>query len=172
MIGSIFLFEESRGGSGWLSFLLTSPFWLLFAVWPFIWLWLVTRRNDEWVEIDDDVISGENGETIARFVQKDGVRYVDIDAFADTFKCSRDVPTVTLPGGTERFARLDDVRHMEMCIRDSLTRHQLHPALYPIFRSLGPCQRHACSRLQREPSSERRNRRNPAYDAKLGASRL
>ena len=60
----------------------------------------------------DDVISGENGETIARFVQKDGVRYVDIDAFADTFKCSRDVPTVTLPGGTERFARLDDVRHM------------------------------------------------------------
>lgn len=112
VIGSIFLFEDSRGGSGWLSFLLTSPFWLLFAVWPFIWLWLVTRRNDEWVEIDDDVISGENGETIARFVQKDGVRYVDIDAFADTFKCSRDVPTVTLPGGTERFARLDDVRHM------------------------------------------------------------
>ena len=45
-------------------------------------------------------------------VQKDGVRYVDIDAFADTFKCSRDVPMVTLPGGTERFARLDDVRHM------------------------------------------------------------
>ena len=57
VIGSIFLFEDSRGGSGWLSFLLTSPFWLLFAVWPFIWLWLVTRRNDEWVEIDDDVIS-------------------------------------------------------------------------------------------------------------------
>ena len=40
VIGSIFLFEDSRGGSGWLSFLLTSPFWLLFAVWPFIWLWL------------------------------------------------------------------------------------------------------------------------------------
>lgn len=107
IIGSIFVFEDAAGNSAWLTLLLTAPFWLMFAVWPFLWLWLKTRRNPNWVEMDDDIVAGDK---TARLVQKDGVRYVDMDAFAAVFETPTDLPYVTLPGGDERFVKVDDVR--------------------------------------------------------------
>lgn len=106
IIGSIFLFEDSQGGSGVFSFILTSPFWLAFALWPFLWLWLKTRKDPAMVEIDDDITA--DGKT-ARLVLKDGVKYVQAEPFSETFRVKIE-KTVKLAGGDENFARLDELR--------------------------------------------------------------
>lgn len=107
VMGSIFVFEDVSGGTGWLTLLLTAPFWLMFAVWPVLWLWLATRRNPDWVELDDDIIAGEK---MARLVQHNGVRYVDMDAFSFVFGTPTDLDFVNIPGGDERFVTIDTVR--------------------------------------------------------------
>ncbi len=106
VVGSVFLFEDIEGGSGYFSFLLTSPFWLMFAVWPFLWLWLKSRRDPALVEIDDDITAA--GKT-ARLVQKEGVRYVESAPFSAVFGVKAR-GTVKLAGGDEDFTRLEDVR--------------------------------------------------------------
>ncbi len=108
IFGAIFLFEDSQGGSLQLSFLLTSPLWLLFAAWPFLWLWRITRRDPAMVTVDDDITAGD---VRARLVEKDGVRYVEALPFLETFGCERPrTATVKLPGGDEDFLPLEAFR--------------------------------------------------------------
>ena len=107
IMGSIFGFEDIRGGSGWLTVIMTSPFWILFIVWPFLWLWLVNQKNAALVEIDEDISTDTD---TARLVQKDGVRYVEAPPFLQTFHINADMPTVLLPGGDEHFVELETVR--------------------------------------------------------------
>ena len=108
IFGAIFLFEDFQGGSITLSFLLTSPLWLLFAAWPFLWLWRVTRRDPAMVTVDDDIVAGD---VCARLVEKDGVRYVEAAPFLKTFGCERPAgEAVKLAGGDEDFLPLDAFR--------------------------------------------------------------
>ncbi len=108
IFGAIFLFEDFQGGSLTLSFLLTSPLWLLFAAWPFLWLWRVTRRDPAQVTVDDDLVAGD---VRARLVEKDGVRYVEAVPFLETFGCERPAAEVVkLTGGDEDFLPLDAFR--------------------------------------------------------------
>lgn len=59
VMGGIFVFEDTQGGTGWLTWTMTAPFWIAFALWPFLWLWLRSRRDEAAVEIDDDIAAGE-----------------------------------------------------------------------------------------------------------------
>lgn len=107
IVGSIFLFEDTAGGTGWLTLILTSPFWLAFALWPFLWIALKMNKSPEYVESDEDFTFSA---LTLRVVQKDGVRYLEKDAVAELLagKCSAE--PVALPGGEEVFVRLEDVR--------------------------------------------------------------
>ena len=54
MLGTAFTMEgttgtEGLGGLG-MAALLTAPFWLAFAVWPFFWLWRLVRDRRLWTE--------------------------------------------------------------------------------------------------------------------------
>lgn len=107
MFGSIFVFEDTAGGSGVFAWIFTAPFWVLFALWPFLWVWLKFRRDPHAVDIDDDItVEG----LTARLVRKDGVDYVEIEPFCATFKLPEPDEEVHLPGGNERFARLEHFR--------------------------------------------------------------
>lgn len=106
VFGAIIQFEDTQGGSGTLSLILTSPFWLAFAVWPFLWLWIRTRKDPTMVDFDDDVTV--DGKT-ARLIIKDGKRYVQAESFAEIFGV-KTAGTVKLAGGDEDFVCLEDVR--------------------------------------------------------------
>lgn len=108
IVGSIFVFEDTEGGSGIFAWIFTAPFWLVFALWPFLWMWLKMRNDPVLVEIDDDITAA--GRT-ARLVQKDGIRYVETAPFADVFGVHA-AGCVRLPGGDEAFTRLDDIREL------------------------------------------------------------
>ena len=110
IFGSIFLFEDTEGGSGVFAWIFTAPFWLMFAAWPLLWVWLKSRRDPALVEIDDDIAAGD---AAARLVQKDGVRYAEAEGLRKTFGV--EVPrskTVRLAGGDEDFVRIDDLREL------------------------------------------------------------
>lgn len=110
VFGSIFVFEDTAGGSGVFAWIFTAPFWVLFALWPFVWVWLKARRAPDLVEIDDDITAGE---MTARLVQYNGVRFVEAHPFAQTFGVKLEaIETVAIPGGDETFVRLDDVRSL------------------------------------------------------------
>ena len=81
-IGGIFVFEDTQGGTGWLTWTMTAPFWLAFILWPFLWAYLATRRNPEYVEMDDDIRAGD---AVCRLVQKNGVRYAEKSALDAAF---------------------------------------------------------------------------------------
>ena len=98
-IGGIFVFEDTQGGTGWLTWTLTAPFWLAFVVWPFLWGYLATRRNPDYVEIDDDI---RTDDSVCRLVQKDGVRYAEKASLLSAFDIRGALPTQTLAGGTEQ----------------------------------------------------------------------
>ena len=106
IVGSIFMFEDTEGGSGTFALILTAPFWFVFVLWPFLWIWLKTRRDPALVEIDDDITAA--GRT-ARLVQKEGVRYVETAPFAAAFGVAAK-GTVRLPGGDEAFTPVEDIR--------------------------------------------------------------
>lgn len=106
VFGAIIQFEDTQGGSGTLSLILTSPFWLAFAVWPFLWLWIRTRKDPTMVDFDDDV--SVDGKT-ARLIIKDGKRYAQAESFAEIFGV-KTAGTVKLAGGDEDFVCLEDVR--------------------------------------------------------------
>lgn len=107
MFGSIFVMEDTRGGTGWLTWILTSPFWIAFGMWPILWLWTRFTKNPSWVEMDEDIPA--DGVTV-RLVQKDGVRYVDAAEAARVFGLPKTWPTIKIPGGEEDFARIEDLR--------------------------------------------------------------
>ena len=106
VFGSIFLFEDTMGGSGVFAWILTAPFWIMFVVWPFLWVWLKTRRSPELVEIDDDIVAGD---VKCRMVQKEGVRYVERDSFEKAFDLVSERPFVKIPGGDEDFIAVKDI---------------------------------------------------------------
>ncbi len=107
VMGSIFVFEDTQGGTGWLTWTMTAPFWIAFALWPFLWLWLKSRRDEASVEIDDDIAAGE---VKCRLVQKGGVRYAEIDQVREEFSIQGRLNPVTLSGGNEAFVKLDELR--------------------------------------------------------------
>lgn len=106
VIGAIFVFEDIKGGSGWLTLLMTSPLWVAFAVWPFLWLWLRSKRDPSYVEIDDDIVAGD---VKCRMVQKDGIRYMQKDDLK-LFNIEENLKAVTLEGGDELFVNVESVR--------------------------------------------------------------
>ncbi|MGN1208922.1 MAG: hypothetical protein ACI4SV_01365 [Duodenibacillus sp.] len=109
-LGGIFVFEDTLGGSGTFVWIFTAPFWALFAAWPFLWLWLRTRKGASLVEMDDDIRAGD---VSLRLVQKDGVRYVGREQLAKVLAAQANkLPnrSETLAGGDEAFVRLEDVR--------------------------------------------------------------
>ena len=106
VFGAIIQFEDTQGGSGTLSLILTSPFWLAFALWPFLWLWIRARKDPAMVDFDDYVTV--EGKT-TRLIIKDGKRYVEAKPFAEAFGVTT-AGTVKLAGGDEDFARLEDIR--------------------------------------------------------------
>ncbi len=107
VMGSIFVFEDTQGGTGWLTWTMTAPFWIAFALWPFLWLWLRSRRDETSVEIDDDIATGE---VKCRLVQKGGVRYAELDQVREEFSIQGRLNPVTLSGGNEAFVKLDELR--------------------------------------------------------------
>lgn len=109
VMGSIFVFEDTQGGTGWLAWTMTAPFWIAFALWPFLWLRLISGRRPEYVEIDDDIAAGEKK---CRLVQKEGRRYLEKTALKDVFGVDDDLETVKLPGGNEEFVAVDSVREI------------------------------------------------------------
>lgn len=106
-IGGIFVFEDTQGGTGWLTWTLTAPFWLAFVVWPFLWGYLATRRNPDYVEIDDDI---RTDDSVCRLVQKDGVRYAEKASLLSAFDIRGALPTQTLAGDTEEFVPIEALR--------------------------------------------------------------
>lgn len=107
VLGTIFLFEDTLGGSGIFAWIFTAPFWAVFVAWPFLWVWLKTRKYPEWVEADDDITA----ETVkCRLVQKDGVRYVDKHEAEEKFGIALQCDVVKIPGGDENFAALECLR--------------------------------------------------------------
>ncbi|MDO4938098.1 MAG: hypothetical protein Q4E62_09290 [Sutterellaceae bacterium] len=106
IFGTIFVFEDTVGGSGLFAWIFTAPFWVMFAVWPFMWAYLKMRMTPEMVEVDDDIVVGE---TKCRLVQKDGVRYVERASFEAAFEQKLTEPTVKLAGGDEDFVELSKV---------------------------------------------------------------
>lgn len=108
VIGAIFVFEDLKGGSGWLTILLTLPLWGAFVVWPFLYGWLRTRRDATYVEIDDDIVSEDK---VCRMVQKNNVRYGVKDDIEHVFGLQINVETVKLEGGDESFVPLDAIRN-------------------------------------------------------------
>lgn len=102
VIGSIFMFEDAAGGTGWLTTILTAPFWLMFALWPVLWAWLRLRVNPDCVEMDEDFPA--DGKSI-RVVQKDGERFVERASFAAVFPGQADKlqELRRIPGGDEEF---------------------------------------------------------------------
>lgn len=108
VFGSIFMFEDTAGGSGVFAWIFTAPFWVLFALWPLLWAWLRLRRAPGLVEIDDDITAG--GAT-ARLVQSEGIRYVEAAPFAQAFNLNlKGIETASIPGGGEVFVKLENVR--------------------------------------------------------------
>lgn len=107
MIGGIFVFEDIKGGSGWLTILLTSPLWLMFIVWPFLYAWLRSMRNTDYVEIDDDI---KTPTLTCRMVQKDAIRYIDKEDLQRIFNVQATAQPVRLEGGPEEFFKIEDVR--------------------------------------------------------------
>ena len=109
IFGTIFLFEDAGGGSLVLSFLLTAPLWCLWAAWPLLWLWRVAVKNPATVTLDDDI---EAAGIRARLVVKDGVQYVEKEAFSRAFHCAvpEGAQNQSLSGGDEVFVRLDVFR--------------------------------------------------------------
>lgn len=108
IFGAIFLFEDHAGGSLTLSFLLTAPLWLMFALWPLLWFWRIIRRDPTQVTIDEDIAVGEN---VARLVEKDGVRYVEAQPFLAVFHGEKPKAAgVKLEGGEEVFLPLEAFR--------------------------------------------------------------
>lgn len=107
MFGSIFVMEDERGGTGWLTIILTSPFWIAFVLWPFLWAWTRFTRNPTWVEMDEDIPAGE---VTARLVQKDGVRYADAAQILSVFGVKGPWPLTHIAGGDEAFVRIEDLR--------------------------------------------------------------
>lgn len=103
IFGTIFVFEDTLGGSGAFAWIFTAPFWVMFAVWPFLWVWLKTRVKPEMVEADDDIVAGD---VKCRLVQKDGVRYVERLSFETAFAIKLKGPFVKLSGGDEDFVPL------------------------------------------------------------------
>ena len=102
VIGSIFLFEDVAGGTGWLTMILTAPFWLMFALWPVLWAWLRLREAPESVEMDEDFpVAGKS----IRVVQKDGERFAEKASFAAVFpgEAGKLKETRKIPGGDEEF---------------------------------------------------------------------
>ncbi len=106
-IGGIFVFEDTQGGTGWLAWTLTAPFWLAFILWPFFWAYLATRRNPEYVEIDDDIRADDS---VCRLVQAGGVRYAEKASLLAAFHIRGTLPTRILAGGTEVFVPIDALR--------------------------------------------------------------
>ena len=106
-IGGIFVFEDTQGGTGWLTWTMTAPFWLAFVLWPFLWAYLASRRNPEYVEIDDDIRAGD---TVCRLVQKDGTRYAGKTSLDAAFHIKGALTTCKLAGGSEDFVPLDALR--------------------------------------------------------------
>ena len=106
-IGGIFVFEDTQGGTGWLTWTMTAPFWLAFILWPFLWAYLATRRNPEYVEMDDDIRAGD---AVCRLVQKNGVRYAEKSALDAAFDLKGKLPTITLEGGDEKFVPIEALR--------------------------------------------------------------
>ena len=111
VLGSIFLFEDTAGGTGWLSLILTGPFWLMFAAWPLLWAYLRFRKDPALVEMDDDFPAPKG---TVRVVQKDGVRYAELETLAKAFGVDADqIDSVkTIEGGEERFAAFDSLRRL------------------------------------------------------------
>ena len=107
VMGGIFVFEDTQGGTGWLTWTMTAPFWIAFALWPFLWFWLRSRRDETSVEIDDDIAAGE---VKCRLVQKRGVRYAELDQVREEFSIQGRLNPVTLSGGNEAFVKLDELR--------------------------------------------------------------
>ena len=102
VIGSIFLFEDAAGGTGWLTMILTAPFWLMFALWPVLWAWLRFRTAPDSVEMDEDFpVAGK----FIRVVQKDGERFAEKASFAAVFpgQAKKFEETRKIPGGDEEF---------------------------------------------------------------------
>lgn len=111
-LGGIFVFEDTLGGSGTFVWIFTAPFWALFAAWPFLWLWLRSRKADSLVEMDEDICAGD---VTLRLVQKDGVRYVERGQLVKVLAAESDALTAkseTLAGGDEAFVRLENVRSL------------------------------------------------------------
>lgn len=109
IFGTIFVFEDTLGGSGTFAWILTAPFWVMFAVWPFLWLWLKTHVKPEMVEVDDDIVRGN---VKCRLVQKEGVRYLERTSFESAFAIQLTGPFVKLPGGQEDFIALSDIKKL------------------------------------------------------------
>lgn len=107
VIGGIFVFEDTQGGTGWLTWMMTAPFWVAATLWPFLWIWLVTRRDTAFVEIDDDIVSDT---CKCRMVQKNGVRYTEKDDVTKTFAIKAPLSSVKLEGGDELFVKIDNLR--------------------------------------------------------------
>lgn len=113
VVGTIFVFEDTLGGSGTFAWILTGPFWLAFAGWPVLWLWLkhASRTRAGWVEMDDDIrLEEEGGAVVCRVVQKEGVRYVEAASFAAAFGRLPQAGAVKLAGGDEDFVPVEAVR--------------------------------------------------------------
>ena len=109
VIGSIFLFEDTAGGTGWLSLILTAPFWVMFALWPLLWAYLRFRNDPALVEMDDDFPAPHGA---VRVVQKDGVRFAEIGSLVRAFglDAAQVGSAQTIEGGDELFAPLDALR--------------------------------------------------------------
>lgn len=106
VFGSIFLFEDTFGGSGVFAWIFTAPFWVMFALWPLIWVWLKTRRNEALVEADDDISTED---AACRLIQKDGLRYVERESFEKAFGILLKGPFEKIAGGDEDFVLLASV---------------------------------------------------------------
>ncbi len=108
VIGSIFLFEDSAGGTGWLTLILTAPFWMMFVLWPLLWAWLRLRKDPELVEMDDDFPAGDG---LVRVVQKDGIRYAECASLTAAFgdQALQGAKLQKIAGGDEDFVRLQDL---------------------------------------------------------------
>jgi len=107
VLGSIFIFEDTQGGTGWLAWTMTAPFWVMFALWPLLWFWLSRRRDADLVEIDDDILAED---IRCRLVQKSQIRYMEVDALKNVFGLTSNAPHVKLTGGDEDFVALEDIR--------------------------------------------------------------